>query len=97
MYGSFRLVELAIVMVLGNVEDERTLSTFIFMKSKLRNRLTTHLDLVVKMYTQDFFTLQGFPFYMVIIEWNEKKFVMGWSYKLCMRYETLWFVKFVCR
>jgi len=47
MYESFRLVELVIVMVFGNVEDERTLSTLIFMESKLKNRLTTHLDLVV--------------------------------------------------
>jgi len=57
---------------LGSVEDERTFSTFIFMKSKLRNQLTTHLDLVVKMYAQDFFTLQSFPFYIAITEWNEK-------------------------
>jgi len=57
---------------LGSVEDERTFSTFIFMKSKLRNQLTTHLDLVVKMYAQDFFTFQSFPFYIVITEWNEK-------------------------
>jgi hypothetical protein len=27
------------------------------MKSKLRNRLTTNLDLVIRMYVQDFFTL----------------------------------------
>jgi hypothetical protein len=32
MYESFRLVKVAIVMVLGSVEDETTLSTFIFMK-----------------------------------------------------------------
>jgi hypothetical protein len=82
MYESFRLVELAIVMVFGSVEDERTLS--IFMKSKLRNQLTTHLDLVVRMYTQDYFTLQSFPFYMAFIEWNEEKFVMGSNCKLCM-------------
>jgi hypothetical protein len=84
MYESFRLIELAIVMVLESVEDERTLSTLIFIKSKLRNRLTTHVDFVVRMYTQDFFTFQSFPSYMVIIEWNEEKSVMGWSYKLCM-------------
>jgi hypothetical protein len=37
MYEYFRLVELAIVMVLGSVEDERTLSTLFFIKSMLRN------------------------------------------------------------
>jgi hypothetical protein len=56
MFEFFRLVELVIVMVLGSVEDERTFSTLTFMKSKLRNHLTTHFDLVVKMYAQDFFT-----------------------------------------
>ncbi len=57
MFELFKLVELIIVMVLGSVEDERTFSTLTFMKSKLRNQLTTHLDLVVRMYAQDFFTL----------------------------------------
>jgi len=84
MYESFRVVELAIVMVFESVEDQRTLSTLIFIKPKLRNQLTTHLDLVVRMYTQDFFTLQSFPLYTAIIEWNEKKYVVGWSCKLCM-------------
>jgi hypothetical protein len=32
-----KLVELTIVMVLGNVEDERTFSTFNFMRLKLHN------------------------------------------------------------
>ncbi len=40
-------VEIAIVMVVGIVEDEKTLSIVSFMKSKLYNCLTTHLDLVV--------------------------------------------------
>jgi hypothetical protein len=40
-----RLVELAIVQVIGSVEDERTFSTLIFMKSKLLNRLTRHLNI----------------------------------------------------
>jgi hypothetical protein len=46
----FKLFELTIVVVLWSVEDEHTLSTIIFMKSKLRNLLTTNLDRVVKMY-----------------------------------------------
>jgi hypothetical protein len=44
------LVELAIVVVLGSAEDEKMFFTFIFMKSKLKIELTTHLDLVVKMH-----------------------------------------------
>jgi hypothetical protein len=73
MFEFFKLIELLIIMVLGSVEDERTFSTLTFMKLKLKNHLTTHLDLVVKMYAQDFFTLQSFPFYTTITEWNEKK------------------------
>jgi hypothetical protein len=38
-------------MVLGNVKDERCFSNLGFMKNKLKNILTTHLDLVVKMFT----------------------------------------------
>jgi hypothetical protein len=37
MFEFFKLVELAIVMVLGNVEDERTFSTLTFTKSKLKH------------------------------------------------------------
>jgi hypothetical protein len=53
-------------MVLGSVEDERTIFIFTFMKSNLKNQLITHLDLVVRMYAQDFFTFQSFSFYIVI-------------------------------
>jgi hypothetical protein len=45
-----KFVELAIIMVLGSVEDERTFSIMNFMKSKLHNHLTTHLHLVVRMF-----------------------------------------------
>jgi hypothetical protein len=37
IFEYFKLVELAIVAVLGSVEDEFTFSTVTFMKSKLRN------------------------------------------------------------
>jgi hypothetical protein len=35
-------------MIMGVVEDEKCLFNIGFMKSKLWNRLTTHLDLVVR-------------------------------------------------
>jgi hypothetical protein len=53
-----KFVELAIVFVLRNVDDKHTFSTINYMKSKLRNRLATNLDLVVRMHAQDVFTLQ---------------------------------------
>ena len=43
-----KLVEIAIVQVLGSVEDERTFSSLSFLKDKTRNRLdNAHLSLVV--------------------------------------------------
>jgi hypothetical protein len=37
LFEFMKLVELAIVQVIGNIKDEKTLSTLTFMKSKLRN------------------------------------------------------------
>jgi hypothetical protein len=39
------------------MEDEKTLSTLTFMKIRLRNQLWEHLDLVVHMFAQPFFTI----------------------------------------
>jgi hypothetical protein len=38
------------------------------MKSKLRNHLTTNLDLVISMYAQRVFILQMFPFHIANIK-----------------------------
>jgi len=38
-----------------------------------RNQLTTNMDMVVRMYVQDFFTLQTFPFQIAIKDRNEAK------------------------
>jgi hypothetical protein len=46
-----KLAEIAVTAVFGSVEDERTFSTLGFMKSKLRNRLGSHLDTTVKMFS----------------------------------------------
>jgi hypothetical protein len=45
-----KLAEIAAVTVLGSVEDEWTFSTLNYMKSKVRNNLQEHLDLVVRMF-----------------------------------------------
>jgi hypothetical protein len=60
------LVEMAIFIVLNNVEDKRTFSIVSFTKSKLHNCFTVHLDLVVKRYAQQFYKLQIFLFYITI-------------------------------
>jgi len=57
-----KLVELAMVQMVGRVEDERCFFTLAFMKSKLWNRLTTHLPFVMCMFAQQFYTLQNFPY-----------------------------------
>ncbi len=55
---------------MGSVEDERCFSTLAFMKSKLHNRLTTHLPLVVRMFAQWFYTLQNFSYVECIEQWR---------------------------
>jgi hypothetical protein len=45
-----KLVEVTIVLVLRSSVDKRSFSMINFTKSKFRNHLTTHLDLVVKMH-----------------------------------------------
>jgi hypothetical protein len=50
IFEYFKLVELVIVLILKSVEDEHAFSIITFMKSKLKNLLTTNVDLVVKMY-----------------------------------------------
>jgi hypothetical protein len=68
-----KLIELVIVVLLGSVDEKHTFYTINFMKFKLNNQLATNLDLVVWMYAQDVFTLQYFPFHVVVTNWNETK------------------------
>jgi hypothetical protein len=58
----FKLVEIATMQVLGSLKDEKTFSTFFFMKSKLKNHLNEHLHIVVGMYFQTFYTLDTFSY-----------------------------------
>jgi hypothetical protein len=64
----FKLVEFAIDIIIGNVEDECTFSTIIFMKSKLRNHLITNLNFLINMYAQGTFILEMFPFHIANTE-----------------------------
>jgi hypothetical protein len=57
------LAEIAIIVVLGSIEDERTFSNLAFIKNKVRNRLGGHLDTTVRMYSQGFYDLQLFPYH----------------------------------
>lgn len=57
VYEYVKLVELAMVFILGSVEDERLFSTMACVKNKLINMLTNHLECSVKLYAQKFYTL----------------------------------------
>lgn len=65
-----KVVEVAHVQVLGNVEDERTYSSLSFLKSMLQNRLTTHLDFLVRMFSQGIYTLNTFAYQIAISHWK---------------------------
>jgi hypothetical protein len=57
-----KLAEVAMVHVLGSVEDERSFSSLTFLKDKLQNRLCgDHLGLVIGMHRKRVFNLENFP------------------------------------
>jgi hypothetical protein len=58
-------------MALGNVEDEHTFSNLSFMKNRFLNHLIMHLNLVVRIYAQKFYSVDTFPFYIAICAWND--------------------------
>jgi hypothetical protein len=45
----------------GYIENECCFSLVSFLKNKLHNHLNPHLELLVVMYYQKFFTLENFP------------------------------------
>jgi hypothetical protein len=47
----FKLLEIAVIQMLGLVEEDKTFSTFSFMKSKLRICSNEHLNIIVGMYS----------------------------------------------
>ena len=51
-----KIAEIATITIMDSIEDERTFSTLNYMKSKVRNNLDEHLDLVVCMFGQIFLT-----------------------------------------
>lgn len=68
----FKLANLAMVTLVGSVEDERTFSNLAFIKNKLRNRLGANLDTIMKLYAQDFFTLESFPYGDAYDKWRQR-------------------------
>jgi len=44
-----------------------------FMKSKIRNKLTNHFNLIVKMFAQKHYSMDIYPFGDVIKDWQDSK------------------------
>ncbi len=65
----FKLAEMAIVHVLGNVENGHYFSSSAFLKNKLRATLHPYLPLVVGMYSQFFYILETFPYVATFDAW----------------------------
>ena len=72
-----KLAKIALVHVIGSVEDERVIPSVSFLKSKLRNSLDPYLGLVVGMYSQNLYTLQNFPYDVVFDSWTNAAPVNG--------------------
>jgi hypothetical protein len=66
------LAEIAMVIVLGSVQDQSTFSIVSFMKNRLRNRLSTNLGLVVGFKSQRFYTLDTFPYDSAYESWHDE-------------------------
>jgi hypothetical protein len=69
----FKVAKLAVVTVIGSVEDERTFSILSWMKSKVRNRLNAHLDCTIRLYSQPWWTVKTFPYEAAIAHWEHEK------------------------
>jgi hypothetical protein len=64
-------------MIMGNIKNERCYFNLGFMINKLKNRLRTHLNLIVKMVVRKFFTLNIFPFVVTMSFWTIAKSYHG--------------------
>jgi hypothetical protein len=60
------------MLVLGSMVDEQTLSILFFMKSKLKNYLNEHLQIVVWIYSQTFYILNTL-YDTCFDDWMEQK------------------------
>jgi hypothetical protein len=51
-----------VFQIMGSTKDERNFSNLTFMKTRLWNRLCEHLDLVVCIFAQPFYSIDIFPY-----------------------------------
>jgi hypothetical protein len=57
-----KLTDIAVTVVLGNVENECTFNMLEYIKSKLCNCLDNQLNTYVKTFAKPFYTQETFPY-----------------------------------
>jgi hypothetical protein len=73
--------EIDVAQVIGSVENIRCFYMLSFMKNKLWNRLTDHLDLVVRVFFQKLFPLESFLYNDAIHAWKKAKKWYGYTFE----------------
>jgi len=68
-----KMAKLVVIQIMGFMENERTFSTLTLMKTSLWNRLCEHLDMVVWMFAQPFYTIDTFPYDDAITTWTHER------------------------
>ena len=72
------LAKIALVQVPGSVEDERIMSAMSYIKNRQRNRLGEEsLNNCVRVFSQDAFTLESFPYPAAFKLWKEGAEIRG--------------------
>ncbi len=72
-----KLIDIAVVLMFGSIEDEWTFSMLVFMKDKLCNKLCMHLDTIVYMFTKEIYIQESYPYQEVILAWKDQKVQIG--------------------
>ncbi|MCO5570857.1 hypothetical protein L7F22_024585 [Adiantum nelumboides] len=66
-----KLADLALVIIIDSVKDERTFSRLDFIKNKKRNILDKHLDICGRAFEQNLYDINTFPFNEACNVWND--------------------------
>jgi hypothetical protein len=68
----FNLAELAFVMMPGSVEEERMFSALKYLKSALRNRLSTELlTAAARIFKNTIYSVATFPYHRAVAFWHQ--------------------------
>ena len=73
LFEFIKVAEIVVTTVLGSVKDECTFSMLGFTKSKLCNCLGSHLDTIVKIFSQPFYQQDTFPYHNAIMHWRKQR------------------------